>query len=170
MASIQIAKINIVRKAAFDKGDFYFSIYEFVKKRLGFSFNEDDYAEWIKGDTRDTEFHWTFEKTVDSYVKYKLWFEIKIRFAKKVKVKVGDSVKSLTDAELEFNVKSFMITDPSGKWDNLIKNYSFFKYIKDFYDKVIFKKQLDDYAARLWEITIAIEKEVKAFFDLPKFS
>ncbi len=162
MANIDIAKAQVIRKTNFSVSDLYFTIYSILVNTLGYSFNEDDYSQWEKESGRDIEFHWTFIKKMGSYVHFKIWFENKIRFIKGVKVKVGDEVKSMENAEAEINIKAVMITDPGGKW----AKHSFLKYFQKFYETIIFKKTLENYTERLWENLFYVEDEIKAFFDI----
>jgi len=162
---IPLANSQVVRKSIFNMKSFYVFLHEAMTKALGYTFNEDDYAHWKKEYGEDIEFHWTFELNKDSYVKFRIWMECKIRGANKVKVKEGDATVSKHDAEVELNIKSVFIKDVSN-WSK----HPFLKHFKDFYERVIYKDTLEGYQARLWENMFWIQNEVKAWFDLPKFS
>jgi hypothetical protein len=167
MAEKQVAAAQVVRKGVFDLKDFYFHIYTHIKEGLGYgTYNEDDYAQWIGDRGKEIEFHWTFIREQEAYVHFRIWVECKIRGAKEIKTKVGEIVKKIYAGELEFNIKAVLITDPGERWGN----HFILKHFRNFYEKYIYKSQIDDYIDRLWEHIYDLEGEVKAFFELPKFS
>jgi hypothetical protein len=73
----------------------------------------------------------------------------------------------LDKAEVEVNMKSIIITDHEGKWAKhpILKHFQ-----KWLYENFIYKAQLDEYKVRLWEHMFNLEGEIKAFFELPKFT
>jgi hypothetical protein len=151
MVEKQIAAAQVVRKGLFDLKEFYFHIYT--------------YPQWIKENGKEIEFHWTFIKEQEAYVHFRIWIECKVRGAREVKTKVGDLIKKLYDAELEFNTKAVIITDPNNKWGG----HFLLKHFKKLYEDFIYKSQIEDYTTRLWEHIYDLEGEVKAFFELPRF-
>jgi len=162
MAEKQVTSAQVVRKTAFDIKDFYVTMWNYVTDSLGYGFSEDQYSQWVKGDTKDIEFHWTFTREQDDYVHFRIWVECKVRGAKKVKV----GKQSLSSAEVEVNIKAVLVTDPGGKWGG----HPILKHFKGLYENRIFKSAIDDYIARLWDQMFALEGEIKAYFDLPKFT
>jgi len=161
----QVATAQVVRKTIFDLKNFYITMHHFIKNDLGYSFSEDDYSQWVKDGGTDIEFHWTFLKEQEDYVHFRLWIECKVRGSTKVKSKVGEVTKTLDNAELEVNIKGVIITDPFGAWGK----HPILKHIQKFYEKYMYKAQIDDYVERLWEHVFTLEGEIKAFFELPKF-
>lgn len=165
MAQKNIVSAQVVRKGVFSVSDFYFEIYKFITDKLGYSFSEDDYSQWNEDYGTNIEFHWTFNRKQDDYVHFRIWVECKVRGMNKVKANIGGKARETNKAELEFNVKAVLITDPGDKW----AKHPILKHFQSVYENFIFKSQLDQYITRLWEHLFNVENEVKAFFELPKF-
>lgn len=178
----EIASGNIVRKGTFDLKDFFVTLHSILKNNLGYGgFSEDDYNHYKREGDFDAEWHWTFSRnatTKDTYTNFRIWIECKARFIKKVKIKVGNEMRSTDSGEIEFNIKGVLITDPDDMW---VKN-KFLRFLnsigpsirgepfaKFLYEKYLYRPTYLGYLKRMWEHVFYVENEVKSFFDIPRF-
>jgi len=174
MHEINVVATNIIRKANFEIGDYYATLWGLLRNSLGYSFNEDDYYHIRKEDSTDIEFHWTCESVRDSYVTFRIWVESKLRSLKEVRVKVGNEVRKMHSGEIELNIKGVLLLDTQDFWRNhwLFKHFPTWRGMnlaQFFYEKVLYKQTIDNYWKRVYDHVFILQNEMKSYFELPRW-
>lgn len=153
-----------LKNIMFNFGELYFHAHQWLEER-NYEVIESKYDERILTGGKNYLMIWNATKEIDTYTK----FHIKVTFTpakiKNVEVQQGGDKLKLQKGEFNLKVDAKIITDHEDKWEEK----PFFKFMKGFYEKYLYKDSIERLKTELWEEGWAFVNEIKAYLNLYKY-
>ncbi len=162
-----VPEIKMKWRGIFDLGELYKHM-KFWLDYQGYgdqdnTFQEEKFAQRMKGESQQIEIRWSAQKNVSDYFAYHIRIGFFILGLKDIEVeKAGRKIKTQR-GEVELRIKANIITDRSKKWGER-KGLG-----QSIYEKFIIKDRIEDYKIELYSKTYAFHDEIKSFLTMHQY-
>ena len=141
------------------------ALYKKMKFWLDFKgyteFEEEEYLEVIKGDSKEIHIRWRAEKPKSSYFSYLLEFQFLITGFKTIEVPIEGKNVKMNKGTFELRMAACVVKDCGNRWKN--------KFIQDTYEKYIIRKMIDERKIDIYGDAYELHDEIKRFLTLRRF-
>ncbi len=157
-------KLKIKQGGVFNFDELYKALFRWFEA-YGYQFHEDEYKEVQSEKGKQLEILWSSERDFDAYVRFVIETGFFITGLVDVEVE-QEGIKIKTNkATIEFRISAYIVKDYKGEWEknNLLKN------MRTIWDKILFRKRMEQYEDVLYEEVNGYMDEIKAFLNLYHF-
>lgn len=158
------AKVKL--SGIFDLNEIYVHLHNWLAYDFKYDVEEGKYDEKTKSGGKDYLINWTATRELDAYSQFKLLINWDLRRIKDISVEKGADKVKLQQGKFVISVTAQLITDYDGRWEER----PFYKFLRGFYEKYIYKDTIDRLRTQLWEEGWAFYNEVKSFLNLYKYT
>lgn len=164
--------INVFRGAKikltsfFDLNELYVHLHGWLTYDYKYDVEEKKYDEKTRGGGKDYIINWVAERKIDEYTKFRILVNWVLRRIKDVSVEKGGDKVKLQQGKIELTVETQLLTDYDNKWEDR----PFYRFLRGFYEKYIYKDTIDRLNTQLWEEGWAFYNEAKSFLNLYKYT
>ena len=153
---------KVKHSGIFRFSDFYKFCYDWLVEESGLKVVEEQYAEKIKGTSKDIEIKWVGTKKVSDYFKFEIKVAFKIIGMEDVEV-LQDKVKvRMNKGLIEVKISSTIIKDYQGKFEQ----NAFKKFLRGIYEKWVIPSRISQYETKLVGDSDEFLSQIKAYLDL----
>jgi hypothetical protein len=157
-------KLKIKQGGVFNFDELYKALFRWFEA-YGYSFHEDEYKEIQSEKGKQLEILWTSERIFDPYVKFVIETNFFITGLVDVEVEQEGIKVKTNKATIEFRISAYLVKDYKQEFEknNLLKN------LRIIWDKILFRKRMEQYEDILYEEANNYMDEIKAFLNLYHF-
>lgn len=128
---------------------------------------EKEHSEAVKSSGKELVFEFEGMRKVTEYVIFKIAVKMTILRLIDVLVETGDAKEKKQQAEININVKSWMVKNYKSTFKNKNKS-KFQEFLRQVYERFIGKEHLDDLKRKLTFETLGFIDEMKATLSVPR--
>ncbi len=159
-----LSEERVQYEAIYDLKELYKHIHDWLVWRK-YDIEEQKYTEKIKPTGKDIEILWTATRDIDEYSRFEFKLKWQIFGQVDVEVERGGAKVKMNKGEVNVYVSANLVLDWQNKWEER----PFFKFLKTFYEKYLYKGTIDSLKKELWKVGWNLYNEVKAFLNLYKY-
>ncbi|RME77810.1 hypothetical protein D6774_03235 [Candidatus Woesearchaeota archaeon] len=161
----ELGSVNLTYEGIFDFKELYRLVDDFARTK-NYGKNEKVNKEIVHEDGKDIQIVLEIQKEQTDYVAKKLKIVFDAKNVKDVEVNLDGKKLKMHKGTLFFSIKGYLITDWEGKWE--ATPWQFF--IRAVYDKWIYKKETQDFAAEVKADMNFLRDQVRAYLNLTRMS
>jgi len=155
---------KVTYDGVFDLGELYKHSHQWLTWRK-FDVSEKKYKEKMKPTGKEIEIDWIAKREIDEYSSWEYDIKWKLRDINDVEVQ-KDSVKvKMQKGEVNLDISAYIVTDRQDFWTSKVQ----FAFMKAFYEKYLYKGNIDRMKKELWKMGWDFYNEIKAFLHLYKY-
>ena len=124
----------------------------------GDNFEEKEYSETIKNDSKELRITWYSEKTETGYFAYIIEIKFLILALKNIEIQKEDRKIKVNDGYFETRTMGYVLTNYQDKFKS--------KFLQDIYEKFIVRKRIDAHKIILYGKVYTLQDEIKKFLAM----
>lgn len=165
-------KIDIFRKAKvklsgiFDLRELYIHMHNWLTQEFRYDVKELKYDEKTRSGGKKYLINWRATREIDEYSQFVLHVDWDLRRIKEITVERGGEKVKMQQGKLKIVVTAQIETDYDGRWETS----PFFKFLRGFYEKYIYKDTIERLRVQLWDEGWDFCNEIKSFLNLYKYT
>ncbi|MAG50605.1 hypothetical protein CL621_03115 [archaeon] len=153
------AGLKLVWTGIFDMAEVYRRMkYWMDFNGYGTDFEEKEYIEIVKGDSKDLNIFWYGEKAKTGYFAYVIEIKFLILGLKKAEIQKDDRKIKLNNGYFEIRTTGYILSN----YKNNFKS----KSIQDIYEKFIVKKRIDEHKIQFYQKLYTFQDEIRSFLAM----
>ena len=126
---------------------------------------ENEYQETITPGGKVIKIFWNCEREIDDYSKFIIEVRFEMFGMTDIEVQQAGERAKMQKGEINAFISAFLETDRQNKWSE--KPY--LKFMKSFFEKYLYKGQIEVMQGQLWKEGWDFYNELKAFLNLYKY-
>ncbi|MCX6712017.1 MAG: hypothetical protein NT139_03205 [Candidatus Woesearchaeota archaeon] len=157
-------RLKIKQGSVFNFDELYKSLFRWFEA-YGYEFHEDEYKEVQSEKGKQIEILWTADRIFDAYVKFVIETNFFITGLVDVEVEQEGLKIKTNKATIEFRISAYLVKDYKGEWEKT----GILRSLREIWDKILFRKRMEQYEDVLYEEVNNYMDEIKAFLNLYHF-
>ncbi len=126
---------------------------------------EAKYTEKVKPQGKEFEIKWEAIRDIDEYSRFVIKVKWQLFGINDVKVQQAGQDIKMNQGEINIFITAYIVTDYEDAWEKS----PFFKFLKGFYDKYLYKSTLEQLKGELWKEGWDFYNELKSFLNLYQY-
>ncbi len=152
---------KIAQDSIFNLPEFYKVLFRWFEV-MGYSFHEEEYADYEKPEGKQLEIFWYAEKKIDAYVRYAIRISFLITGLQKIEIEKSGIKSKTNKGGVELRITCYVERDYDGKWSKS----SMMKTCRKIYDRFLIRERLDKYEGELIQETNQLVDEIRSFLSM----
>ena len=152
---------NVEYEGLFVVKDLYQVINKFLKDK-GYDWKESKHHEYLGDESKYVELVLEPWKKISDYMKLVIRVNLKVYDMKDVLIEKEGKKLNMQKGKVVMRVDAILVTDYEGKWEEPPIKY----FLRALFDKFIYKRYTNNFAAQLKEDTYELITNVKSYLNL----